>query len=341
MKQRNNSIDAVKGIAIVLVMIGHVFVHNHMEDAYVYDFIKAVQMPLFMIISGYLCGQGKKIKDLKMYGSVMSKRAIAYLVPVFAWLAIMHFGNLAEAFCTIFFQLDYGLWFLAVLFILTFFVYTAQLLASSWREKNLVLSEFVFWIVYGIFCVSLVAQIVLGNTFLSPYLVIIYVPFYIMGYVVGNYGKQFLCWGTKEEGKLDCKNSRIVQVGIATMGIAFLYLAAAKNLNSMETKFDILIQMIASVLGSAAIIYGTLWWKDGKIKNIFAKLGGYTLEIYVIHYHFANMLNFHDKQYNFYTLEGFVFVLTSFIAMSAVTFVFIWLMKKIRILDFWFFGKKA
>lgn len=341
MKQRNNSIDAVKGIAIVLVMIGHVFVHNHMEDAYVYDFIKAVQMPLFMLISGYLCGQGKKIKDLKMYGSVMSKRAIAYLVPVFAWLAIMHFGNLAEAFCTIFFQLDYGLWFLAVLFILTFFVYTAQLLASSWREKNLVLSEVVFWIVYGIFCVILVAQIVLGNTLLSPYLVIIYVPFYMMGYVVGNYGKRFLCWGTKEEGKLDCKNSRIVQFVIAAMGIAFLYLAAAKNLNSMETKFDILIQMIASVLGSAAIIYGTLWWKDGKIKNIFAKLGGYTLEIYVIHYHFANMLNFYDKQYDFYTLEGFVFVLTSFIAMSAVTFVFIWLMKKIRILDFLFFGKKA
>ena len=341
MKQRNNSIDAVKGIAIVLVMIGHVFVHNHMEDAYVYDFIKAVQMPLFMLISGYLCGQGKKIKDLKMYGSVMSKRAIAYLVPVFAWLTIMHFGNLAEAFCTIFFQLDYGLWFLAVLFILTFFVYTAQLLASSWREKNLVLSEVVFWVVYGIFCVILVAQIVLGNTFLSPYLVIIYVPFYMMGYVVGNYGKQFLCWGTKEEGKLDCKNSRIVQFVIAAMGIAFLYLAAAKNLNSMETKFDILIQMIASVLGSAAIIYGTLWWKDGKIKNIFAKLGGYTLEIYVIHYHFANMLNFYDKQYDFYTLEGFVFVLTSFIAMSAVTFVFIWLMKKIKILDFLFFGKKA
>lgn len=341
MKQRNNSIDAVKGIAIVLVMIGHVFVHNHMEDAYIYDFIKAVQMPLFMLISGYLCGQGKKIKDLKMYGSVMSKRATAYLVPVFAWLAIMHIENLAEAFCTIFFQLDYGLWFLTVLFILTFFVYTAQLLASSWREKNLVLSEVVFWIVYGIFCVILVAQIVLGNTFLSPYLVIIYVPFYMMGYVVGNYGKRFLCWGTKEEGKLDCKNSRIVQVGIAAMGIAFLYLAAAKNLNSMETKFDILIQMIASVLGSAAIIYGTLWWKDGKIKNIFAKLGGYTLEIYVIHYHFANMLNFHDKQYDFYTLEGFVFVLTSFVAMSAVTFVFIWLMKKIRILDFLFFGKKA
>ena len=341
MKQRNNSIDAVKGIAIVLVMIGHVFVHNHMEDAYVYDFIKAVQMPLFMIISGYLCGQGRKILNLKTYGNVMGKRIIAYLVPVFTWLTIMHLDHLLVAYRTIFFQLDYGLWFLAVLFILTVIVYTAQLAASIYREKKPVLSELIFWGVYGIFCVILIVQILMGNTFLSPYLVIIYVPFYMLGYLFGNYGKKFLCWDTKETGKLDCKNNRIIQFGIVLMGAAFLYLVAARNLNSMETKLDILVQMLASVLGSAAIIYGTLWWKEGKIKNIFAKIGGYTLEIYVIHYHFANMLNFNDKQYDFYTLEGFVFVMASFIAMSAVTFSFIWLMKKVKILDFLFFGKKA
>ena len=341
MKQRNDSIDAVKGIAIVLVMIGHVFVHNHMEDAYVYDFIKAVQMPLFMLISGYLCGQGKKIKDLKMYGSVMSKRAIAYLVPVFAWLAIMHFGNLAEAFCTIFFQLDYGLWFLAVLFILTFMVYTAQLVTGKIRNKNFALSELIFWIVYGMCCLILVIQILTGNTFLSPYLTIIYVPFYMLGYVIGNYGKKFLCWDTKESGKIDCKNNHVVQAAVVAMALAFLYLVITRNLNSMETKLDSIIQMVASVFGSVAVIYGILWWKDGKIKNIFAKIGGYTLEIYVIHYHFANMLNFNNKQYDFYTFEGFVFVIASFIAMSAVTFCCVWLMKKVKIFDFLFFGKKS
>ena len=99
--------------------------------------------------------------------------------------------------------------------------------------------------------------------------------------------------------------------------------------------------MVASVLGCAGIIYGVCQLKDGKIKNIFAKIGGYTLELYVIHYHFANMLNFHDKQYDFYTLEGFVFVIASFVAMCAVTFCCIWLMKKVRVLDFLFFGKKA
>ena len=97
--------------------------------------------------------------------------------------------------------------------------------------------------------------------------------------------------------------------------------------------------MAASVLGCAGIIYGVLQLKDGKIKNIFAKIGGYTLELYVIHYHFANMLNFSDKQYNFYTLEGFVFVIASFVAMCAVTFCCIWVMKKVKILDFLLFGK--
>ena len=107
----------------------------------------------------------------------------------------------------------------------------------------------------------------------------------------------------------------------------------------METRLEMFTQMFASVLGSIAIIYGVLCWKDGKIKNIFAKLGGYTLEIYVIHYHFANMLNFNDIQYNFYTLEGFVFVIASFVAMSAVTFVSIRLLKKVRVLDLLLFGK--
>lgn len=340
MKQRDNSIDAIKGVAILLVMFGHVFVHNHMEDPYVYDFIKAVQMPLFIIISGYLCGQGRKVTSLKEYINVMKKRAVAYLVPFFAWLTVMHLGNLAEAYRTIFVQLDYGLWFLGVLFILTFMTYTAQLVAGIVKKKNSLVSEIIFWGAYGVLSSILAVQILTGNTFLSPYLTIIYVPFYMLGYAFGKYGKAVLCWGTKESGKLDCKNNPIVKVVAVAASIVFLYLVAARNLNSMETKMDTLIQMIASVLGCIGIIYGVLQLKESKIKNIFAKIGGYTLELYVIHYHFANMLNFYDKQYDFYTLEGFLFVVVSFVAMCAVTFCCIWMMKKVRVIDFLFFGKK-
>lgn len=337
--ERNNSIDAIKGVAIVLVMIGHVFVHNHMEDPYIYDFIKAVQMPLFMIISGFLCGQGRKISDLKTYGKVMGKRAIAYLVPFFSWLTLMHWGNLADAYKRIFFELDFGLWFLAVLFILTFMVYTAQLSTVAFRKKNSLLSEMIFWSVYGVMCLILIVQILNGNTFLSPYLTIIYVPFYMLGYVAGSYGKKFFCWGNKMTGKIDCKNNPLVFGAMTICLILFLGLVAVKDLNSMESKMDTIIQMAASLLGSAAIIYSVFLGKNGKCKDFFAKIGLYTLEIYVVHYHFANILNFHDKQYDVYTLEGAIFVISSFSLMSAITFVSVWVLKKIKILNFFLFGK--
>ena len=218
-------------------------------------------------------------------------------------------------------------------------VSTAQLLSGWLKKKNAFLSEVIFWMVYGALCLVLVVQILVGNSFLSPYLTILYVPFYILGYVFGNYGKRFLCWGNKEIGKLDCKNSRLVQVLVAGMAVLFLYLVAARNLNSMETKVDSLIQIFASVIGCGAIIYGVLWWKDGKIKALFEKIGLYTLELYVIHYHFANLLNFNDKQYDFYTVEGAVFVVISFVSMCAITFCCIWVMKKVKILSFLFFGK--
>lgn len=328
MKERNQSIDAVKGIAIVLVMLGHVFVHNHMEDPYLYDFIRAVQMPLFMIVSGYLCGQGKKITNLREYAGRIRKRAISYLVPFFAWLTFMHLGNLGYAYRTIFVQLDYGLWFLMVLFLLTFQVSTAQLLTAWLRKKEGMLREFLFWGIYGALCLIPLGQLLLGNSFLSPGLLINYLPFYVLGYGAGAYKKLFFK-----------KDSRIYAVGAVLCFLGTWYLAAAFDLNSMETKRDLLIQMSASLLGSVSIIYGVCRMPAGKGKAFFAWLGNYTLEIYVIHYHFANLLNFKDRQYDFATLEGVLFVAASFLAMSAITFCCIWAMKKVRWIDRIFFGK--
>lgn len=340
MKQRNLSIDAVKGAAILLVMIGHVFVHNRMEDPYIYDFIKAVQMPLFIIISGFLCGQGRKISDLKSFGTVLKKRAVAYLVPFFSWLTVLHLGDLKTAYATIFFQLDYGLWFLAVLFILTVMVSTAQMAAGK-LAGHPVSRALVFWGVYGMLCLILIVQILTGNCFLSPNLTIIYVPFYMLGYVAGNYGGRFFTWNEEKQGACDCKNSRLLQTGAVASAIGFFYLVLTKDLNSMETRMDVAVQMTASLLGSIAIIYGIFYLRDGKIKNTLAKLGNYTLEIYVIHYHFARILNFTDQSYDFYTAKGAAFAAASFAVMSTATFCAIWLMKKLPLADFLFFGKRA
>ena len=127
MKERKESLDCLKGIAIVLVMFGHVQVHNRMTDPYLYDVIKSLQMPLFFLISGYLAGAGTKIRDLAHYRAVMKKRAVSYLLPFFSWLVIQHITYVPRALATVLFQLDYGLWFLMVLFLFTWLSCSAQL----------------------------------------------------------------------------------------------------------------------------------------------------------------------------------------------------------------------
>ena len=185
---RSQTIDAIKGAAILLVMAGHVLVWNHMEDGYVYDVIKVIQMPLFIMVSGYLCGLGRRVESLTDYGKILAKRALAYLTPFFFWIVLLHprapFSSVVETL----FDLDNGLWFLMTLFLLTVMVYTAQLAQSAVRKRtNDRAGKAAFWIVYLGLAAFVVLETLLGWEFLSPGLTRLYLPFYLTGYLAGEY----------------------------------------------------------------------------------------------------------------------------------------------------------
>ena len=181
MKGRNESLDCLKGIAILLVMFGHVQVHNQMTDPYLYDVIKSLQMPLFFLISGYLAGAGTKIQNFRQYAERMKKRAVSYLLPFFAWLLLQHAANIPEALRTVMFQLDYGLWFLMVLFLFTWLAYSAQLAeAKAGREAA-------FWGVWLAGCALVLAVYLAGITFLSPSILVTYLPYYTAAYAAGRH----------------------------------------------------------------------------------------------------------------------------------------------------------
>ena len=86
------------------------------------------------------------------------------------------------------------------------------------------------------------------------------------------------------------------------------------------------------------VAYLTSRWKSGRGKSFLAWLGGYTLEIYVLHFHFATILN-QGVTYRLFTWQGAVFVLASFAVMSAITAAIIAVTKKIPLLDFLLYGK--
>ena len=107
---RDISLDAVKGFAILLVMLGHCIVLNGLADPYLYDAIAAVQMPLFMAVSGYIAGLKKpeavERPDLAKRAAVLGKRSISYLVPFFSWMVIVSFPHCLKELKTELFHLD-------------------------------------------------------------------------------------------------------------------------------------------------------------------------------------------------------------------------------------------
>lgn len=346
---RNQTLDAVKGVAIFLVMLGHVLNLNHMEDAYLYDGIKAVQMPLFMIVSGWLCGMGRKVSGLRDYGRILGKRAVSYLTPFFVWIVILYPLELPGAFADTLFHLDYGLWFLMTLFLLTAMVCTAQLAACL--AKGTVFREIVFWGVYGLQAAFVVIETLLGWKFLSPGLTRLYIPFYMTGYVAAAYPiREFFasCFlpgrqkGQSVQEKEALGKGPLVPVETvlaSAAAVGFFYLIIRYDLLDMGSFQALLRQITASFCGCYVIFCLCRLWPDGKAKQAAAWLGNYTLEIYALHFHFATILN-RGAAWELYSFQGILFVLASFAVMSAVTGAIIFVTKRIRILDFLLYGRR-
>lgn len=186
---RDISLDAVKGFAILLVMLGHCIVLNGLADPYLYDAIAAVQMPLFMAVSGYLAGQkhdepGQK-PDLKRSAKTFRKRSVAYLVPFFTWMIIVSFPHCLQELKTELFHLDYGLWFLATLWIITFVHMLAAYIADYFAYAiSKTIRFFMYCLIIFICYAGFFLQARSGNTFLSPSLTVRYLPFYVVAYLV-------------------------------------------------------------------------------------------------------------------------------------------------------------
>lgn len=336
MAKRDESLDAVKGFAIILVMLGHCLVWNNLSqnDPYIYDFIKMVQMPLFMMVSGYLAGKGYKKRNIKETGRLVGKRAFAYLVPFFVWPVLLHPLVAISEVKGILFQLDKGLWFLMTLFIVMVVTTMAAFIADvsvKNESKWFKLIMFILWVL--LFYVAFFVMSRAGVTFLSPSLTVTYLPFYVAGYVWTAYVTQMDLW--KVSHKVDWV-LWFISLVIVIGAVAILDLQKVDNLK------DVFLQMTLGMLGSFLCFFGIYQIKNGKLKSGLAKLGRITLELYIFQYAmhavFVSIRNLGDTRYHLYTWSGLITVLVTFAVMCLVSLIGIWLIKKIPLFDFVLFG---
>lgn len=122
MKQRNATVDYIRGIAILLVIIGHTVSNNGIADysgSGLYRVVFALQMPLFMLVSGYVTVYSKPIESAGILGSFIGRRSLGYLLPWTVWTIFRGFafggwaiGNIKSKLLSLLWNMDSGYWFL-------------------------------------------------------------------------------------------------------------------------------------------------------------------------------------------------------------------------------------
>lgn len=117
-RKRNVNVDYIKGIAILLVVLGHTMTTStvNSENSILFNFLWSLQMPLFFLVSGYLTKYSKPIAGIGEFEKFSKKRTVGYLIPFAVWTfavrglifgqySFFNIKNLA-------FNMDNGYWFL-------------------------------------------------------------------------------------------------------------------------------------------------------------------------------------------------------------------------------------
>jgi fucose 4-O-acetylase-like acetyltransferase len=119
--RRDTLLDALKGTAILLVLLGHAIQSNVVafDDNVIFRVIYSFHMPLFMFISGFIAYGTKKFDN-----KFLIKKFKSLVVPFVLWYIISYFVqgyhlnvNFKQYVIRCILSPDYGLWFLWVLFL--------------------------------------------------------------------------------------------------------------------------------------------------------------------------------------------------------------------------------
>lgn len=124
-KQRNVVFDAIKALAIVLVVYAHSIQYLSGCDYWnneVFQFIYSFHMPLFFVISGFFISSALKLS----WKDFLIKKGISLLLPCLVWTIIfscLDFQGWHKMIMTIINPLHWKLWFLKGLFLVQLIVY--------------------------------------------------------------------------------------------------------------------------------------------------------------------------------------------------------------------------
>ena len=140
---RNNTADIIRGFAMLLVVLGHTIsgtVRDY-SNSLLFQAIWTLQMPLFIIISGYVTRYSRPLtkgKDLWMF---IQKRTLAYLLPWIVWSLIVRGLVFGQTYFLdlkhMFWHMDSGYWFLITIWSISMIFGLTDFLSNRYFKNRL------------------------------------------------------------------------------------------------------------------------------------------------------------------------------------------------------------
>ncbi|GAB6268708.1 MAG: acyltransferase [Smithella sp.] len=180
---RNLHVDALKGMAIICVVIIHSIQHNNpnYDNNALHNFLFPVQMPLFMLLSGFIISSQLKNTFLAYF----KKYLLRLIVPFFVWATVSYVvyrfylgANLPAYLLSVAKAPDTGLWFLWVLFLESILLFSVLKLVQ--------IKNWIRWENYFVIASIILARLASTDLFgLSEFR--LYYPYYAAGYFAFKY----------------------------------------------------------------------------------------------------------------------------------------------------------
>lgn len=334
-EQRDLRFDILKGIAVLLVITGHVMqtVMPAYSETFVFNTIWSLQIPLFMILSGYFSISRKKLSFLQR----IINKSIRYLLPAFSYLIISCFiesryNLLYEIFKTLW-HLESSLWYLIVLF----FLGTINDITQIFEKKktfigNICTHTFIY---FSLVIPWLGIWKLFGATFLGAKFVIYYSLYFYIGWLWRNITEEIMRRHI-DLSPFEIKIDFLYAISVITW---FVILLKVNLYKTEDTILGTLPRVIGSIVGVFVISYLVIkQYKktDSFVHKVLITCGKYSLELYFIHMLMVNCLP--SLSYASMPLIMWGAILIYTIALTVISMVIIKILKNSKLLDLLLFG---
>ncbi|WP_405267848.1 acyltransferase family protein [Methanobrevibacter sp.] len=263
---RINRFDNLKGLAIILVVVGHlIYLKKTQEIDLIRNFIYIIHMPIFFFVSGYFSkiDEDQPIKSFK-------RLMIPFMLFCILYWLFQKYVLLGHP-RTLFINPGYGLWFLISLF------FMKMLLPVMDKLRYPVLTSFVLAIAIGF----------IDCNFLGISRTFVYMPIFLIGFYYKDYASGF----SKKYGSIYsilC-NRKVILILAALTVLALVICANAFSINLICLKypyhgFDLYEMLSRAIIICLGIISTLILNQLMTNKDIFlTKFGKNSMSVYIFH----------------------------------------------------------